>query len=85
MSITATQAAPAQPAPAGVEIDGPAVRQLRKLGGRTLSKLAEDCGLSVAYLSAIERGTRPTVSPPAFVRICDALGIADRRELVRAA
>lgn len=65
-----------------VAIDGRAVRQLRKLAGHTITGLASECGISVQYLSAIEIGRRPLVSPPVFARICDALGVDDRRQLL---
>lgn len=75
----------AAPAPAGVEIDGAKVRELRKLSGRTVTDMAPACEISFQYLSMIERGTRPNVSPAVFARICDALGIKDRRMLLRSA
>lgn len=67
----------------GIEIDGARLRELRKMNGDTLVSFAPKCGLSDAYLSDLETGRRPRVSPPAFVRICDALGLADRHALVR--
>lgn len=82
--MTNTPATAAPPAPAGAEINGPEVRRRRKLNGQTVTQLAESCGITFQYLSMIERGTRPTVSPAVFGRICDALGIAedDRGELL---
>lgn len=80
-----TPQAAAPPEPAGVAIDGAQVRELRKLSGKTITGLAESCGISFQYLSFIERGDRATVSAPVFARICDALGVIDRRDLVRAA
>lgn len=75
-----------QPAPAGVAIDGAKVRELRQLAGHSITAFAPKCGVSFQYVSQIERGDRPRVSPEVFVRICDALGIpADqRRSLMRA-
>lgn len=73
------------PAPAGVAIDGAQVRELRKLSGRTVTQLAAAVGISFQYLSMIERGTRASVSSPVFVRICDGLGVEDRRKLLRKA
>lgn len=69
--------------PAGVEINGALVREQRKLKGHTQTALAELADISVQYLSLIEREDRKTVSPPVFARLCDALEVADRRELVR--
>lgn len=72
----------ATPAHASVAINGAQVRELRKLSGATVTDLAERCEISVQYLSAIERGDRPRVSSPVFVRICDSLGVENRRELL---
>lgn len=80
MADTSTTSAPA---PAGVDIDGAQVRELRKLLGATLTGFAEHCGISFQYLSQIERGDRPRVSAPVFAKICDELGVEDRRRLLR--
>lgn len=69
--------------PAGVEINGALVRELRKLKGYTQTTLAELASISIQYLSLIEREDRKTVSPPVFARLCDALEVDDRRDLVR--
>lgn len=74
-----------QPQSANVEIDGAKVREMRKLRGLTLTKLATRCDISFQYLSHIERGVRQRVSPPTYARICDALGIRDRRKLLKVA
>lgn len=66
-----------------VELDGVRLRELRKLQGHTLRSFAEKCEISVGYLSQLELGDRRMVSPPTFGRICDALGVEDRRDLVR--
>jgi len=72
---------PTTPTPAGVEIDGARLRELRKLGGDTLKSFSEKCDVGFRHLSQIERGRRPRVRPPTFVRICNALGIPeDKRE-----
>lgn len=63
--------------PSGVEIEGRRLREVRKQRGETLHAFADRCGISFGYLGQVERGTRPTVSPPMFVRICDALGISE--------
>jgi transcriptional regulator with XRE-family HTH domain len=75
------------PASAAVEIDGAQVRERRKLLGENLVSFADKCGIGFQYLSQIERGDRPRVSPPTFARICDALGVKkdDRHQLVKAA
>jgi len=74
--------------PAGVLIDGAKLRELRQMAGFTLSEFAPTCGISVQYLSQIELGVRPRVSPPVYVRICEALkltGPRQRRTLLKAA
>lgn len=65
----------------GVAIDGAAVRRLRELKGLAVADLAPLCGITPGYLSHIELGRRRP-SPPVFARICDALGVSDRRELL---
>jgi transcriptional regulator with XRE-family HTH domain len=76
---------PATPAPeaASVAIDGHRVRRLRKLSGETVSTLAARCDITTQYLSLIERGDRLAVSAPVFARICDALNVQNRSELLR--
>lgn len=69
--------------PPGVAVDGTAVRQKRKLSGLTMAGLAQLADISAPYISHIELGRRKTISPPVFARICDALGVEDRRELMR--
>jgi transcriptional regulator with XRE-family HTH domain len=56
-------------------IDGAKVRKLRKAARLSVTQLAEKIGKSVTYMSAIERGRRPTVAPATFGAICDALGV----------
>lgn len=76
-----------KPEPAGVAIDGREVRQRRKLKGKDLGQFAAECDITIGYLSHIETGRRLAVSPPVFLRICDALGVVedDREQLVRSA
>lgn len=71
--------------PAGVAVDGTAIRQKRKLAGLNMSDLADKAGISGAYISHIERGRRKTISPRVFAAICDALGVENRRELMTSA
>lgn len=70
---------------ANVAINGDELRRRRQLAGETQDSFAALADISPAYVSHIEAGRRQTVSPPAFVRICNALGIAtdDRELLVR--
>lgn len=74
--------------PAGVAIDGAKLRELRQMAGFTLSEFAPTCGITFQYLSQIELGVRRRVSPPVYVRICEALkltGPRQRRTLLKAA
>jgi transcriptional regulator with XRE-family HTH domain len=63
--------------PAGVEVDGNALRELRKSLGYTLVAFAPKADISFGYLSQIERGWRKRVSPPVFLQLIAALGIQD--------
>ncbi|WP_030487309.1 helix-turn-helix domain-containing protein [Micromonospora chokoriensis] len=77
-----------RPAHAGVEIDGPKIRELRKLRGESVTSLASTCGITRQYLSQIERGDRRRVSPPVYAKICNALklsGDRQRRTLLKVA
>ncbi|MFF4600118.1 helix-turn-helix domain-containing protein [Amycolatopsis sp. NPDC001319] len=69
--------------PVGLPIDGTLLRQLRKLGGDDLVQFAPKVEISIGYLSQIERGHKKFVSPALFARICDQLGVEDRRTLLR--
>lgn len=51
------------------------IRALRKAKGMTLASLSEKVGVSIAYLSDIEKGNRHG-SPGTISRIADALGVA---------
>lgn len=65
-----------------VEVDGAKLRELRKVRGENLRMFAARAGITVQYLSQIELGVRRRVSPPTFVKICDALGVADRQVMM---
>lgn len=67
-----------------VAIDRTELRRRRHLLGESQAQFAERAGISAGYISLIESGQRLTVSPPVFARICDALGAADRTELMAA-
>jgi transcriptional regulator with XRE-family HTH domain len=71
-------------APAGVAVNGEAVRERRKRLGHTITALAPQAQISIGYLSQIERGDRATVSPPTFQRLAAALGLADTPEVLEA-
>lgn len=58
-----------------ISINGERVRELRIQQGHTLSGLSDHTGLSVAFLSRLERGERETTTLPAAVRLAAALGV----------
>jgi len=66
-------AAPTAPAE-GNELDGAEIRTLRKARGLSLSELSGQTGLSVGYLSQIERN-RSNPSVKALTAIAQALGV----------
>lgn len=67
-----------------VPIDRVAMRRWRRLKGLNQGQLAAKADISYAYVGHIERGDRLHVSPAVFARICDALGVQDRAELLAA-
>lgn len=68
---------------ANARIDGAAMRNRRILAGLSVKALATAVGVSRPYISILETHPGRTCSPPVFRRICDALGVADRSELLR--
>jgi transcriptional regulator with XRE-family HTH domain len=65
-----------------VRINRDRLRRRRQIMGLNQARLAEEAGLSFSYIGHLERGIRPNIGPEAFVRLCDALGIEDREELI---
>lgn len=63
-----------------VEINGFALRLIRKLNGKTPQQLAEEIGRDRTYIVKIERG-HPRVSIDTFNSIVKALQIEDDRAL----
>src|ERR1700675_2155096 len=53
---------------------GDQIRQLRKAKGLTLQDLASRIGMSIGYVSQLERN-RSTLSVASLMRISDALGV----------
>lgn len=68
---------------ASVAIDAAKLREMRQDQGLTQQTLAAKCGLTSQYVSQLETGYRTRVSPPTFVRLCNALHITptNRRTL----
>ncbi len=54
---------------------GARIRALREARGVTLSRMAEDLGISPAYLSAMEHGKRSRPTPGLVRQICLYFGI----------
>lgn len=52
---------------------GQRIRQIRKAKGWSQGDLAKRCGISMAFMGHIERGTR-SMSLETFANICKALG-----------
>lgn len=67
-----------------VRIDRRKLRTLRQIKGLNQIELAQLAGISFGYLGHLERGTRLRISPNVLVRLCDALGVQDRTELLAA-
>jgi transcriptional regulator with XRE-family HTH domain len=67
-----------------IAIDGAKLRLTRQLRGTGVVLLAERAGVSHTYIGQLERGERERVSPAVYAKICDALGVTDRTELMAA-
>ena len=65
-----------------VRINRDRLRRRRQLAGFNQARLAEEADLSFSYIAHLERGTRPHIGPEAFGRLCDALGVENREELI---
>lgn len=65
----------------GVNLNGRRVRLLRKVRGEEREDFAARIGVSPGYVSHLENGIRKP-SPTIFARICDALEVQDRTDLL---
>lgn len=65
-----------------VRLDRRKLRLRRQLEGLNQAELARAAGISYSYVGHLESGRRPTLSPGAYVRICEALRVQDRTELL---
>jgi transcriptional regulator with XRE-family HTH domain len=65
-----------------VAINAAELRRRRQMLGDNQAQFARRCNISAPYVSQIESGKRRTVSPGVYVRICDALDVQDRKELL---
>ena len=66
-----------------VPINGHALRELRIRTGVAVATLATDVGIHRSYLTKIETGNKTQVSPELYERLVRALGLRDRRALLR--
>jgi transcriptional regulator with XRE-family HTH domain len=69
--------------PAGARVDGDAVRRLRIRAGLTVTDLAKKVGVSVSFLSRVERCVQHGMSPPTFNRLAEALGLSKTPEQIQ--
>jgi transcriptional regulator with XRE-family HTH domain len=71
--------------PAGIYIDGPKIRELRKERCIELADFARMIGRSRVYLTRIEIGDAKRVSPTTLARIGEALELTtgERRSLIK--
>jgi len=67
-----------------VAIDADEMRRRRQLQGLNQAALAQAADVHRSYISRIEANAQAYVSPAVFARICDALGVQDRADLLAA-
>ena len=65
-----------------VAMDVDEMRRRRQLLGLNQADLARAAEIHRSNISRLERGHQVTVSPRMFARICDALKVEDRAELM---
>lgn len=68
--------------PTTIEVNGFALRELRKRSGLGVAELAERCGVQRPYIAKIELGHSPRVSPKVYNALLSSLAIEDRRVLL---
>lgn len=65
-----------------VAINGPAIRELRKLLGMSVNLLAEEAEVDASYISNIEAGRRQTIPPHLFRKLVFSLRLQDPRAII---
>ena len=70
------------PAPTTVEINGYALREIRKRSGVAVQALADQLGIARSYIARMETGHTVRVSPTVFEALNEALNIDDKRTLM---
>jgi transcriptional regulator with XRE-family HTH domain len=68
--------------PTTVEVNGYAIRELRIRSGLGVAELAQQVGVTRAYIAKIELGHSRRVSPKMFAALLASLSIQDRRSLL---
>jgi len=68
--------------PALIFIDGAKLRELRQINGMNQMQLGKATGFTGSYIGHLERGTRRSCSPSAFVLLCRVLHVRDRMVLI---
>lgn len=61
--------------PPTFQVNGAAIREIRKAAGVETSELAERAGISRRYLSHLENGTRSRMRPGPYTRLRQALDV----------
>lgn len=65
-----------------VAVDGTLLRRHRHLRGLSQGGLGDLAGVSPTLISKIENGRRLHIQPETYAKLCDALGVTDRTELM---
>ncbi|MFD4968874.1 helix-turn-helix domain-containing protein [Streptomyces sp. NPDC058424] len=65
--------------PPTYEVDGEAIRDERMEAGLTQEELAQRAGISRRYVSHLEKGSRRQMKPKTYLRLREALNVADSR------
>jgi len=69
------------PTPTTIEVNGPALREIRIRSGLGVSQLATASGVQRPYIAKLELGHSRRVSPKVFNALIAALDIKDRRAI----
>ena len=65
-----------------VEVNGAAIRTIRKLAGVEIRDLATRIGITSSYLSRIETGSRRRLRPSVYAALRAALDVPDKTLLI---
>lgn len=67
-----------------MKVNGPALRLVRTLRGRTIGSIARPSGVSTSFLARVERGVKDGVRRDVFDKITEELAVEDARALMLA-